>query len=320
MGCSCGRVGCHHASAVAPTTSRGAPAGGFAGGQRRGNVRRSAGPRAVGVRLASGASRHRGASRAESRVQGVGGAVRSRRARGIRRPCRGAGTRLRHRLRPLPAVAARGWPRPELARLARLGRGPHRARHARHLGPHADLPLQPGGHRADLRHPGLPGPGADHARDRHRRGAQRGGRRLGARRRVAGVQGAVRPDARGRPDHPRAVDRAQRDLRRRVLQHGRGQDLRPPRRAGPDLRRRGRADGGPLCRPDGRRLHLHLGQGPAAVCRPAGSRGRRGARAGRPRPRRDRPDDRGQALVGSRPRPGAGELPLLGAAVTHPPT
>ena len=51
----------------------------------------------------------------------------------------------------------RGRPRAELARLDVVGARPHRARAGRHLGDDADLPLQPGRRRADLRDDGLPG-------------------------------------------------------------------------------------------------------------------------------------------------------------------
>ena len=158
-------------------------------------------------------------------------------------------------------------------------------------------------------------PGPRHARRRHGRGAQRGGRRVGGRGRVAGVQGAVRPAARGGAADARAVDRGPGDLRGRVLPHRGRRDLRPPRPAGARVRRRRRPDGGPVCRPRRRRLHLHLGQGAGALRRPARAGRRRGPGQGRPRPRRDRPDDRGQAVVGPRPRAGPGEHPVLGAAV-----
>ena len=263
------RSGPRHGWWAGPPGPDQGPASGEVRTARGGAVRPGTLPRAVGQ---DGA--HDGATRSAHRVQGVGGAVRARRAGRLRRAGRGARPGLGHRLRPLPALAPRGRPRAELAGLDDGGAGPHRAGRGRHLGADADLPLQPRGGRADLRDDGLPGPGPGHARRRHRRGAQRGGRGVGRRGRVARVQGALRPAARGGAADARAVDRGPGHLRGRVLPHRGRHHLRPPRRAGSRLRRRRRPDGRQVRRSRRRRLHLHLGQGrasstPTSSCRPS---------------------------------------------------
>ena len=91
--------------------------------------------------------------------------------------------------------------------------------------------------------------------------------------RYARLREAVRADA-------RAVARRPRRLRRRVLQDQGRLDLRRARGRHPDLHRRGRAAGGQVRRPRGRRLHLHLGQGRGALQGQAHPRRRRRAQRG----------------------------------------
>ncbi len=129
----------------------------------------------------------------------------------------------------------------------------------------------------DVRHhgPAVPGPG--HARRRHRGGAQRD---RGVRPGVAGVQGAVRPAARGRPADARAVDRRGGLVRRRLLHDGRRHDLRPARAAGAGVHRR-RRPGRRQVRGSGRRrLHLHVRQGHGPLHREAAAGGRGGRSGG----------------------------------------
>ena len=128
---------------------------------------------------------------------------------------------------------------------------------------------------------GVPVPGPDLPRRRHRRVAQRDRHRL--RGRVAGVQGALRAAARIGAADARAVARRPGRLRGRVLQHQGRLDLRRARGRHPDLHRRGRTAGGQVRRPRGRRLHLHLRQGRGAVQGQADPR--HDARAPRPRAR-----------------------------------
>ncbi len=169
-----------------------------------------------------------------------------------------------------------------------------------HVGADPDVPLQPRRHRAGVRDDGLPVPGPDLPRRRHRGGAQRDRHRI--RGRVAGVQGALRPAARGGQADARAVARRPRRLRRRVLPHQGRVDLRRSRGRHPGLHRRGRTRGGQVRGPRRRRLHLHLGQGRGAVQGQAHPRGQ-GGRGGRgPQSRRHRPDDRDQDLLRHRSR------------------
>ena len=130
----------------------------------------------------------------------------------------------------------------------------------------ADLPLSPVDRGAVLRDPGLPVPGPRDPGHRHRRVAERS---AGDRPALARVQGTLRPHARvGRAD-AQAVDRGARLLRGRVLQDARRHDLRPAGQAGADLHRRRRPAGREVCRPRGRRLHLHQRQGHRALSRQA---------------------------------------------------
>ena len=122
--------------------------------------------------------------------------------------------------------------------------------------------------------------------------------------RVPGAQGAAAADGRGDRADPQALARGARRLRGRVLHDVAGHDLRPARRRGPDLRRRVRAAGRQARGARRRRLHLHVGQGPAAVPRPAGE-GQGGRRAGRARPRADPAHDRDQGLLRPRQAEGA---------------
>ena len=69
----------------------------------------------------------------------------------------------------------------------------------------------------------------------------------------------------------------------RVLLDPRRVDLRPSRGRHPDLHRRRRTGGRPLCRPRRRRLHLHLGQGHGALHRGADPRRQGGRGEGRAR-------------------------------------
>ena len=98
-------------------------------------------------------------------------------------------------------------------------------------------------------------------------------------------------------------------------QHQGRLDLRRARGRHPGLHRRGRTRGGQVRRPRRRRLHLHLGQGRGAVQGQAHPRGQGGRRGGGPQSRRHRQDDRDQDLLRPRPQAGAGEHPVLGAAV-----
>ena len=133
---------------------------------------------------------------------------------------------------------------------------------------------------------------------------------------VAGLQGALRPAARGRPADARAVGRRAGHLRGRVLPHRRRHDLRPPEGGVPIYV----AAGGPVVAKYagrvGRRLHLHQRQGHGPLHRQAAARRRRRPAAAR-RDRRHRPDDRDQAVLRAHPRGGAREHPLLGAAVAQ---
>ena len=132
---------------------------------------------------------------APDRLQGQRRAVRPTRAGGARRARRAGGPGQRDDERPPPAMAAHRRPRTQRARLPRRDRRAHRARRARHQRADAELPLQPGGARPAVRHPGPAQPRSHRARGRHRRGAQRG---RGRPARVAGLQGTLRPAARGR--------------------------------------------------------------------------------------------------------------------------
>ena len=82
---------------------------------------------------------------------------------------------------------------------------------ARHERADRDVPVQPGGDRAGLRDDGVPVPGPDRARAGHRRGAERD---RGDRGGVAGLQGPVRPAARGRAADAAVVDRGPVSVRR----------------------------------------------------------------------------------------------------------
>ena len=130
----------------------------------------------------------------------------------------------------------------------------------------ADLPLPPVDGGAGVRHARRDVPRPRGAGRRHRRGAERGAvHRHG----LARDQGALRPPARGQPVDPQAVDRGTPELRGPVLPHRECDDLRQAGQAGADLRRRGRAAGGEVCRPVGAGLHLHVRQGLEALHRDA---------------------------------------------------
>ena len=230
-------------------------------------------------RMIGSEGRDRGVSAAgtEDRVQGLGGAVRAAGAGGVRRAGGGGGSRQRRDLGPLPAVAARGRARAVVARVVRGGGGAHVAGADRHVGAHADVPLQPGGARPDVRDVRAAVPGAGDAGRGHRGGAQRD---RGVRPGVAGVQGAVRAAARVDPADAGVVDGGGGVVRGRVLPHGRGHDLRPARAAGAGVRGRGRPGRREVRGPFRRRVHLHLGQRDGALHRQAdpgrGGGGRRG--------------------------------------------
>ena len=89
-------------------------------------------------------------------------------------PRRGDGVRLGLRLRPPAAVAARGRPRAGVGPVARRARRAHLEGADRHVGAHADVPLQPDGRRAGLRDARRDVSRARDPRRRHRRGAERG--------------------------------------------------------------------------------------------------------------------------------------------------
>ena len=99
--------------------------------------------------------------------------------------------------------------------LGALGERTTRALH-RHQRRDPDLPLPPGDRRPGDRHARRALPGPRDARRRHRRVAERG---AGDRHRVAAVQGALRPPARGDRADAAARARGPRHLRRRVLPH-----------------------------------------------------------------------------------------------------
>ncbi len=244
------------------------------------------------------------------RLQGLGRAVRTQRAVRIRSPRRGDGLRLGVRLRPPAAVAARGRPRPGIHPLARRARRPHVAGAHRHVGAHADVPLQPDGDRAGLRDPRRHVPRTRHPRRRHRRSAQRGEPRLPVARPARAVpapQGGDRP-------HPAPLDRGARQPRGHVLHDPQRHDLRQARPARADLHRRRRACRHPARGTHRRRLHHDVGQGVDALHRHPAARAARRAREGRSPRRRDRHAHGGQGLVPPRPRGRPREDAVLGAA------
>ena len=103
---------------------------------------------------------------------------------------------------------------------------------------------------------------------------------------------------------------------RATLPHRRLHHLRPTRGRRTHLRRRRRAGDGQVRRPRRRRLHLHQRQGHGPLHRQAAPGRRRRSLGGPAAGRRDRPDDRDQAVLRADPRRGAREHPLLGAALT----
>ena len=114
---------------------------------------------------------------------------------------------------------------------------------------------------------------------------------------------------------PAAVPRGLRHLRGRVLPDPQRDDLRPARRAGPDLHRGVRTGRRAARRADRRRVHLHLGQGRGPLHRdaPAGGRSRAAEKAGTAI-RAARADDRDEGQLRHRPRPGDGGHEGLGGA------
>ena len=218
-----------------------------------------------------------------TRLQGLRRAVPAAAPARPRRRRRDGRLRLRLDQRPLPALAPHRRPRAQRARLAGRRHAGHDARDPGHERPHAVVPLQPGGRRAGVRDPGLPGarprdPGRGHGRV-HERGPGRG--------RLARAERAVRAPAGVRAAHPGAVGagRGVRRLRGPVLPHPRGDDLRQAGPARADLHRGLGAGRRPSRRAARRRLHLHQRQGRGAVHRDAPAGAGRGGGEGRPRRR-----------------------------------
>ena len=175
------------------------------------------------------------------------------------------GMETRRGERPLPAVAARGRARAVLARPGwrRSASAPSTIQ----IGTSVMTPTfryNPAVIAQAFATHGRAVPGSHHARRRHRRGAERDRHRIPWRGRaeLARVQGALRPPARGRRADARAVDATTASTSRASTTRPHdASHLRPARDADPGLRRRGRAGGGALRGPRGRRLHLHLRQG-----------------------------------------------------------
>ena len=115
-----------------------------------------------------------GRSPASTRIQGVGRAVRPRRAAALRAARRGARPRQRRDLGPLPAVPPPRRPRARRVPVARRAGRAQRAHHDRHERLHADVPLPAGRGRARVRHARLPRARPRVPRRRHRRVAERG--------------------------------------------------------------------------------------------------------------------------------------------------
>ncbi|CAA9487376.1 MAG: Glucose-6-phosphate dehydrogenase (coenzyme F420), partial [uncultured Solirubrobacteraceae bacterium] len=244
------------------------------------------------------------------RLEGFCRAVRPAGAARALRLGRGARLRDRGGLRPLPALAPHGRPRPERADVARGDRAGLHGPHAGHERPDADDALPPDDRRPGVRDAGRPVPRPGHPRGRHGRGAQRDPRHG---RGVAERQGAPRAPGRGDRAHPPPVDGGARDVRGRALPDADRHDLRPPGRAHPDLHGRLGTDRREDGRPGGRRLHHHERQGPGAL-RPAPREGRGGGPRGRAGLRRDGQDDGDQGLLRPRRRVRPQGLRVVGGA------
>ena len=218
------------------------------------------------------------------RLQGLGRAVRSRGAARVRRRGRALGARDRRDLRSLPALAPHRGPFAGGAPVAR--RQPASAPTAPLLGTsvltptlryHPSVIAQAFGTLACLS-PGrvFLGVGTGEAMNET---PVTGGEFPGRKERRLRLAEAI--------ELIRLLwtERA-RGLRRRVVPHPEGHGLRPPGRAGADLRGRVGAAGRQARGPCGRRLHLHERQGRSALRRAAGQG--RGGRRGRPAATRPR--------------------------------
>ena len=203
------------------------------------------------------------------RLQGLGRAVRPERAARLRRARRGDGLRLGLRLRPPAALAARGRPRPGIHPVARRARRAHVADRDRHVGAHADVPLQPDRDRAGLRDARRDVPGPRDPGRRHRRGAQRGE----PRHRVARPARALPAPQGGDRPHPAAVvggagQRSRARTTRRATSRSTTSSTQPvPIYIGAVGSRRD-----PARRPHRRRLHHDVGQGAEPLHRHAAAR------------------------------------------------
>ena len=193
-------------------------------------------------------------ARAQTRLQGVRGAVRSQRVARILDRSRDARTRLGLDQRSLSTVAAHRGTCSLLARLARRARRPHPQDRHGHERADADLSLPPVRGRAGVRNARDDVSGARDSGGRHGRVAQRG---AGLGPSMARAEGAHRSVSRSDPAHPDALVGRAGELRRCVLQDAPRHHLRSARDARADLHRRRRPVHRQTRRLGGRRIHLH---------------------------------------------------------------